>query len=114
VLAAANRLRKPKDISLVYRRGIYGGVGDLSVKVAPNKLVVSRLVVVVGKKVDKRAVVRNVIRRRLVGVAQEMWATLPPGYDIVVSVHADLSHRPFPELRRMLEDALRRAKLGQV
>ena len=111
MLAAANRLRKPKDINLVYRRGIYGGVGDLSVKVTPNKQIESRLVVVVGKKISKRAVVRNLIRRRIIGAVREIWATLPPGYDIVVSVHVDLSDRPFAELRRSLEESLRRAKL---
>jgi ribonuclease P protein component len=111
MLAAANRLRKPNDINLVYRRGIYGGGGDLSIKAAPNKLTQSRLVVVVSKKISKRAVVRNLIRRRLIGAVREIWATLPPGYDIVVSVHADLSHRPFPELGNMLKEALRRARV---
>jgi len=110
MLPAANRLRKTRDINLVYKRGVYGGAGDLSVKVMPNRLPQSRLVVVVGKKIDKRAVVRNRIRRRLVESVRQMWATVPASYDIVVSVRADLSERPFDELAGLLEQALGRAK----
>lgn len=110
MLPAACRLRRPKDIATVYKRGAYGGAGELSVKAAPNKLVTNRLVVVVGKKIDKRAVVRNTIRRRLIGAIKEIWATMPPGYDIVVSVHTDLSRRPFGDLKSLVETALRRAR----
>jgi ribonuclease P protein component len=112
MLAAPNRLRKTKDIDRVYKRGVYGGAeGMLSLKATPNGRPETRLVVVVGKKIDKRAVVRNRIRRRLTELLREQWTTVPGGYDIVVSVHSDLSHEPFDRLRALLRQALRRARL---
>jgi ribonuclease P protein component len=112
MLSAANRLRKPHDIARVYKRGVYGGGdGTLSLKAAPNNRAESRAVVVVSKKVDKRAVVRNRIRRRLTELLREQWATLPGGYDIVISVHTDLSDAPAATLRATLATALRRARV---
>ncbi len=112
MLAGQYRLRKAKDINRVYKRGVYGGAeGFLSLKAAPNGRPVSRVVVVVAKKIDKRAVVRNRNRRRLVELLRESWATLQPGYDIVVSVHADLGALSADRLRQLLETACRRAHI---
>jgi ribonuclease P protein component len=112
MLPAPNRLRKLWEINRVYKRGVYGGAGgDLSVRVATNGRSESRVVVVVSKKVSKKAVVRNTIRRRLIGAIREMWATLPGGYDIVVNVHADISRHPVPQLHELLTSALKRTKL---
>ena len=110
MLARQNRLRSASDIARVYKRGSYGGSGGtLSAKMAPSGRRVSRIVVVVGKKVSKRAVVRNRIRRRLIGSLASHWATVTPGYDIVVSVHADISELPAAALEDHLTRALTRA-----
>lgn len=112
MLPSSNRIRKTYEINRVYKRGVYGGAGgDLSLKVILNKTAYSRFVVVVGKKISKKAVVRNTIRRRVIGQVREMWATLPTGYDIVISIHSDISDRPTGELRQMLTQALGRAKV---
>jgi len=71
-------------------------------------------VVVVSKKVDKRAVTRNRIRRRLLGALAGQWETVPDGYDIVISVHADISGLPAPRLRELLAQSLRRARVIAV
>ncbi len=110
MLAAPNRLRKNFEITRVYKRGVYGGAGGpLSIKVLATKQSKSRAVVVVSKKVDKRAVVRNRIRRRLAGVLATIWATVPAGYDIVVSVHSDVSGLPTQELTKLITTALAKA-----
>jgi ribonuclease P protein component len=93
----------------VYRKGRYGNAADLQVKalrVGPG----TRAAIVVSKKVSKRAVVRNRIRRRLSGVLQDLWSTLVPGYDIVVTVRSEsLAEAPAPAVRLQLTEALRRA-----
>jgi len=112
MLPAPNRLRKTSDINRVYKRGVYGaGENLLSLKALSTGSQATRAVIVVGKKVDKRAVVRNTIRRRLSGLLEEMWGTVPPGYDIVISAHADLAHTPADRLRSLLTAALKRAKV---
>jgi ribonuclease P protein component len=94
----------------VYKRGTYGAAGGvLSVKAAPSGRDHIRAVVVVGKKVSKSAVKRNRMRRRLIGELETRLATLKSGYDIVVSVHSDVSDLPTTELRDRLVQALERA-----
>lgn len=110
MLARANRLRSAADIARVYKRGTYGGSGGtLSVKAVPSGRPATRAVVVVGKKVSKRAVVRNRIRRRLANTILSHWETVAPGYDIVLSVHADISELTSAALQEHLTRALTRA-----
>lgn len=110
MLARAYRLRQSRDIARVYKKGSYGsGNGVLSAKALASGHRDSRAVVVVSKKIDKRAVVRNRLRRRLVGDLESHWETLKAGYDIVVSVHSDVSGLPAPQLHDHLSQALKRA-----
>lgn len=106
MLPAANRLKKAADIARVYRQGKYGGGGGLSLKARRTGRPDSRAAVVVGKKVDKRAVVRNRNRRRVAAVLLELWPAVAPGYDIVVSVHQDLDELAPAETRSLVSRAL--------
>jgi ribonuclease P protein component len=110
MLSKPLRLRKPADITRTYKKGSYGGsAGILSVKAAASGREQSRILVVVSKKVDKRAVVRNRVRRRVSGDLERHWQTVRPGYDIVVSVHSDVSTLPADKLHEHLFQALARA-----
>lgn len=112
MLAASNRLRLPKDISRVYKVGAYGaGGGVLSVKAAPNGRPQHRAVVVVSKKIDKRAVVRNRLRRRLTEIIRHHLETGGPGYDIVVTVHIDFRAMSEPDLVKYLLTGWQRAHI---
>jgi ribonuclease P protein component len=110
MLAKPLRLRRAGDITRAYKKGAYGSSsGILSVKAVSSGRSTARVVVVVGKKVNKRAVVRNRIRRRLVGDLETHWQTLRPGYDIVISVHSDVSAMTPAKLHEHLHSALARA-----
>lgn len=67
----------------------------------------------VSKKVSKRAVVRNRLRRRCIEMLKSQWQTLAPGYDIVISVHVDVSELPATALTEHLTRALTRAGVNQ-
>jgi ribonuclease P protein component len=112
MLARSNRLRSAADIARVYKRGVYGGSGGaLSVKVLKSGRPQARAVVVVAKKISKRAVVRNRIRRRLIELVRPYLETAAAGYDIVVSVHTDISETPSAALQEHLARAFGRAGL---
>ena len=69
-----------------------------------------RLAVVVSKKVNKSAVVRNRIRRRLYEVFRTQLADLDRPYDMVITVfHDRLAELPAPELQQMVVAQLRQA-----
>jgi ribonuclease P protein component len=109
MLARGQRLRRPKDIARVYQRGTRGGGPDFFVKAWPSLGSTTRATIVVSRKVDKRAVVRNRIRRRLSGALEQLWQTLPPGYDIVITVTRDLTGLSSGDLHTQLERALRQS-----
>ena len=114
MLAREFRLRSAADIARVYKRGAYGGSGGaLSVKAVKSGRALNRAVVVVGKKVSKKAVVRNRIRRRILELLRPLATTAAPGWDIVLSVHSDISALPAAELREHVARALDRAGVRQ-
>lgn len=100
------RLRSAKDISRVYSRGRSGGGQELFVKSLQTGLPKSRAVVVVGKKVSKYAVVRNLIRRRLAGELRQLWPQVAVGYDMVITVTRDISDLPVAGLNKSLSSSL--------
>ena len=92
-----------EEFSAVFRRGraYYGAV--LTVRVLPNALEVSRLGLVVGKKVGG-AVERNRAKRRIRHIVDVR--ALPPGWDLVVIARPDMQSAQYRdvelELRRLL------------
>lgn len=112
MLASAHRLKKGGEISRVMSRGRYGTSGSVAVRSLRNHLPISRAVVVVSKKVSKKATVRNRIRRRLAALVAERWATVPTGYDIVITVRADIAEAAAAKLAKDLDTALRQLGLA--
>lgn len=102
MLSRIHRLRKERDIMRVYQKG-RGSVNEqIGVKVLASPQGATRVAIVVSKKVDKRAVVRNRNRRRLAGIINQWVQTYQPGYDIVVTVRQDLSQLNHQELAKLV------------
>lgn len=114
MLSKEKRLRNAKDIARVYAKGKYAGAGIMSIKVLQTHLPESRAVVVVGKKVSKKATVRNRIRRRIVPILASQWQTVRPGYDIVLTVHEDMDAITPSKLQSELQHLLKKANLTNV
>lgn len=91
MLARGFRLKKAGDFARVYKHGRSASASDLFIKAVRTGYGVSRLAVVVSKKVSKKAVVRNKIKRKCTEVARKNWNRLRPGYNIVVTIKADIS-----------------------
>ena len=71
MLPVEHRLRQEKDIKTLLAKG--KGVFDdvVGLKMRSNGGLPSRFAVVVGTKVSKRAVVRNLLRRRIRAVVED-------------------------------------------
>lgn len=104
------RLRKERDIVRVYQKG-RGAVNDqLGIKAVANPAGQTRTAIVVSKKVDKRAVVRNKNRRRIAGILRGQGETYLSGCDIVVTVRQDLSSLSHAELTNLVTGLLKRSQ----
>ena len=66
-------LRSPRSFSTPY----------FNLKVAKNNLEVNRFGFVVSKRIDKRATVRNSLKRKIRGVIEEMFDKINIGNDFV-------------------------------
>lgn len=52
-------------------------------KIGENKLLFNRFGIIVSKKIDKRAVVRNRIKRRTNSCIQDLYDIIKPGHDML-------------------------------
>ena len=79
-----------------------------AVKYAHNDLSVSRFAFVVRKSIDKRAVVRNRIRRVLRSCIEELFKEISPGYDMLFFLEKgiiDITRAELlEEVRRVFEE----------
>jgi ribonuclease P protein component len=105
----ARRLRKGSEFDTVYQKGTVVSGPLLVVRHLPGGDSASRWGFAVGKRVSKKAVERNRLRRQL----REAARTLPiaTGHDIVVTARVRALAAPFGALRSELEATLRRAGL---
>ena len=106
------RLRRGTDFARVYRRGSRARGAFITIAAAPNAGEGTRLGLSIGKRVDKRAVARNRLRRLVREAFRLEYPELPRGFDLVAigsTPHArpDLAALR-RELRRLAQKAARR------
>ncbi len=105
MISRANRFHGYNSLRKVYRRGQVARGGLFAVKAIDNpRRQTYRLAVVVSRKVDKSAVVRNRIRRRLYEIARELGAQIDQPHDIVITVfHSTVAETPHKDLAGQLK-----------
>lgn len=108
MLKSVNRLKKDTDFSKVFRSGKKHYNDQIIVFAMPNGLPDSRIGVVVSKKISRKAVGRNRIRRVLLSEIAEKIKdnSLPKGVDVVARVvkYTD----DFSILRSSLKECLKK------
>lgn len=105
------RLTAEKDFNRIFKHGrsVHGqGIG---LKVAPNRLEVSRFAFVVSTKVSKKAVVRNRLKRQMRETVHEVLKDVKQGMDVVVMARKEAVDLEFSAIRESLLKALKKARL---
>jgi ribonuclease P protein component len=105
------RLRQKRDIEAVFQKG--KGVYDsrCGIKFKRNGLPYSRFTVVVGTKVDKRAVQRNRIKRQYRELLRRHHEKIAPGYDIMLLTSKPAVALTFEEKEEALLHVFKKAQL---
>lgn len=113
MIGRANRFHGYGSLRYVYRHGKTVRGQMLSLRYCPNdKRQDYRLAIVVSKKINKSAVARNRMRRR---IYEEFRKQLAPGqaYDLVVTVfQANVEDLPAPELKQQIASLIEQAQLA--
>ena len=99
MLAREHRLRRSADIARVLRHGRRKHARHFVLRWSRNRVGQSRCTVIVSKKYDRRAVVRNRARRRVLEVIRLEYPRIPVGFDILITVQSDISALTPAELK---------------
>lgn len=105
----AREYRLPATTKL--SRASYAKTELFAVKYASNGLTVSRFAFVVRKSVDKRAVVRNRIRRLFRSCIEELQKDILPGYDMLFFLEKGIMDKQQAELSKELRIFLQQKHL---
>lgn len=90
MISKQHRFHGYTSLSFVYRHGSTVRNQQLAIKYVRNgRLSSYRAAVVVGRKVQKSAVVRNLIRRRLYEIIRTHQAGIVEPYDLVLTVFSE-------------------------
>ena len=101
MLAKGFRLRKKEEVNLVFRTGKSVSLPEFALRFLPNDLSHSRVAVLAGVKLSKKAPVRNRIKRRLRELTRLYFGQLPVGLDLlVIARRVELSDMDFGELTK--------------
>ena len=104
------RLKNPREFSLVYSQGTPCFGKYIVVSILPTKSQVSRVGFAVSKKIGN-AVMRNKIKRRLRAIMQDVASQVSPGYDLVIGAKRSATSASFSDLDRDLRLALKKGRV---
>lgn len=87
----------------MYKNGKTFGNRDFVLHYIKNRKSANRLGVVVSKKVSKRAVKRNKIRRRIKNYLSQYDVNLKQGYDLIISAKPACLEKDYQEITKSID-----------
>ncbi|MFA4836918.1 MAG: ribonuclease P protein component [Dehalococcoidia bacterium] len=103
------RLTKGSQIAAVFKQGKAWANGFMVLKAMPNGLAFSRFGFIVSKKVGKKAVVRNRVKRLLREVARV--TPIEQGWDVMIIARSEAAGARYRDIERAMLSLLNRANL---
>lgn len=104
-------LSKKKDFDRVFKTGHSCFDKIIGVKVVPNDLKQQRLGIIISAKVSKKAVERNLLKRRLKVILKKELADISGDYDLVIIALPGACAKNFAELNQSVSWLFNRLKL---
>ncbi len=89
-------------------------VPQFVLKERKNGLLLNRFGIIVSKKIDKRAVERNKIKRMLRDILRELDGNMIPGHDILVITRIGILEKTKEENYSIVKEALAKAGLIRI
>lgn len=111
MLPKANRLKKKKDFERVFKEGKGFREDFLFFKIAKNNSGINRFAFIVGKKLSRKATVRNKMRRCLSALVRQKLKNLKSGHDAIFLVFPGAEKREFLEIGKTIDNLFAKAKL---
>ncbi len=107
MLPFKNRLKKEKDFQQVFNKGRFINSDLISVRFLDNNTDDTRVGFIVSKKVSKKAVLRNRVKRKLREVMRANMEKIKGGFDIIITAKSI----ELEKIDKTLEELLKRSNL---
>jgi len=107
MLPFKNRLKKEKDFQQVFNKGKFINSDLISVRFLDNNTDDTRVGFIVSKKVSKKAVLRNRVKRKLREVMRTNIKKIKGGFDIIITAKSI----EIEKIDKTLEELLKRSNL---
>lgn len=105
------RVRKQKEFDFIYKKGKKIKTRFSIVIFTPNDLDFNRFAFIVSAKVDKKAVVRNKIKRRLREIIRLNYVKFKKAFDFIVVALPQSKQAEFQDLKVDLEECFVKNKI---
>ncbi len=115
MLFSTNRLRKKKDFEAVLKnkQSQALAVSFLGVRFLENNLSKIRVGFVVSKKVSKKAVFRNKIKRQLREIVRPKIKNFQQGVDLIIFAKPEILGKDFAEIKKVVDIIFQKAGIGK-
>lgn len=115
MLFSANRLRKKKDFERVLKNQQSQAVAVyfLGGKFLENGLSKIRVGFVVSKKISKKAVIRNKIKRQLREIVRPKIKNFEQGVDLIIFTKPEILGKNFLEIKKAVDELFKKANIGR-
>ena len=111
MLPKLNRIRKKKDFEIIFKNSKSFRNNLFIFKIMKNNLGLNRFGFVVSKKVTKKAVIRNKVRRRLSEIIKNKMGNIKTGTDLVIIALPGIEKKEFSEIKEAINNALIKTEL---
>jgi len=111
VLPKENRLKKKKDLERVLKEGQTLKEGFLLLKILENDIAKRRFAFVVSKKISKKAVLRNKVKRRLREIVRQRLKEIKKGIDGVFIALPGIEKENFSQIEKMVKKLFKKANI---
>jgi len=105
------RISKNWEFQNIYRKGRGASSQFFSINFIPNKYDFSRFGIVVSKKVAKKAVTRNKLKRQVRELVFELSKKVSGHYDVIISTKVAGLDLDYQKLKKELEEIFIKARL---
>lgn len=111
MLPKNNRLKNKKEFKEVFKKGKGFEKDFLFLKIKKINSDKSKFGFIVSRKINKKAVARNKIKRRLREVVKGQISKIKPGINVVMVVKKDIKEKEFSEIKKTVTRLLKEAEI---
>lgn len=111
MLPKINRLHKESEIKRLMQTGRAFFLPQFTFKYKITKQPEIKIAFVVSNKVSKKAVVRNLLKRRLRNATKDFLAEAKPGHQLAIIAKPSALKLDYPTIKKQLQFAFKKIKI---